>query len=208
MAISNYTELVATISDWLLRQGDDIFAARVPNLIALHEATLDKTLRSIEMEAEADLVTAAGVATVDIPTDYIEARSLTLPGQKAPPLDQYSPEALDEEFAGETQGIPTAFTVWGRRLRLGKTPADVYPLRFRYYKRVPRLSDDAPENDVLLAHPDIYLYGPLLQAAPTLKDMGAVELWRDAYTTAINLANDNAQRSLVSSAKIRRRYGS
>lgn len=207
MAIGTYPELVAAINDWLLRNGDDIFAARVPNLIVLNEATLDKTLRSKEMEEEADLVTVAGVATVALPADYIEARSLTIPGVKDP-LDQYSPEALDEEFAEAPQGTPKAFSVWRRRIRLGPVPSSVKTLRLRYYKKIPRLSNDAPVNDILTADPDVYLYGSLLQAAPTLKDQAAVELWKSAYEQAIGLSNEVAQRSLIASAKIRRRYGS
>ena len=207
MAIGTYPELVTAINDWLLRNGDDIFAARVPNLIALNEATLDKTLRSPEMEEEVDLVTAAGVATVDLPSDYIETRSLTIPGVIGA-LDQYSPEALDEAFAEAPQGTPKVYSVWRRKIRLGPTPAAVQTLRLRYFQKVPRLSTDAPTNDVLTAHPDIYLYGSLLQAAPTLKDQGAVELWKSAYEQAIGLANEVAQRSLIASAKIRRRYGS
>jgi hypothetical protein len=236
MAIGTYPELVTAINDWLLRNGDDIFAARIPNLIALHEATLDKTLRCKLMEAELDIDTvtedrvlwnaesavlwdggsgsSGGAFTVaaggltSLPDDFLEGRSLTLLGPGGGELAQFSPEALDAAFIDRSAGRPEAYTFWGNRIRLGPDPDKTYALRLRYYKKVPRLTAAAPVNAFLTAYPDLYMYGALLQAAPTLKDQAAVPLWREAYETAMGLANDAAQRTLVNNTRARRRYGS
>jgi hypothetical protein len=207
MAIGTYSELQDAVVDWATRAGDDSLIARLPNLIVLTEAVLNKTLKCMELQAEADITTTAGNALVTLPANYQRLRSVVPLTYRAPPLAQKAPEALDEEFAGAPQGQPQAVSAWARQLRFGPVPGAVYSLRVRYYKRIPALSVSNTTNDVLTAHPEIYLYGALLQAAPTLKDQEYTALWKSAFEEAVDLANADADAALTANAQARRRYG-
>jgi hypothetical protein len=58
-----------------------------------------------------------------------------------------------------------------------------------------KLSDANTSNWLLERHPDVYLYGALLQAAPYLRDDERVALWTPLYGQAIEdmiLQNERA----------------
>src|SRR5262245_63411060 len=61
MSITTYTELQQAIADWLERAD---LAARIPDFIALFEATANRRLRLRQQEAVATLAPASGAATL------------------------------------------------------------------------------------------------------------------------------------------------
>jgi hypothetical protein len=70
------------------------------------------------------------------------------------------------------------------------------------------LSDDNPTNWVLEAHPDLYIYGAMLQVAPFLMDDTRVPLWTQAYGEAVTAANGASNRAQSSGSALRlQRHG-
>ena len=51
-------------------------------------------------------------------------------------------------------------------------------------------------------HPDIYLYGALLQSAPFLKDDARVPIWDGLYQRAIEALNLESDRAEISGATL------
>lgn len=201
------TGLKATIKDWLLRVGDTRFEARIPDLIVMGEATLNKTLRALEMQGQQTLVTVGGTDTVAAPTGFLQGVSLSALDYQAPPIDQMDGAALDTDFAGAASGRVRAYSAWAGLFTLGPTPDAAYNLRSRYFKKLTPLTDDAPTNPVLVAHPDLYLYAALMQAAPTLRDQDAAAMWQSALESGVGLANEMAQETLNTQGRARRIYG-
>jgi hypothetical protein len=66
-----------------------------------------------------------------------------------------------------------------------------------YYKALPALSANST-NWLLTAHPDVYLYGSLMQAAPYLKNDERLAVWGSLYTASIADLNQSSDRAEVS----------
>jgi hypothetical protein len=54
-----------------------------------------------------------------------------------------------------------------------------------YLSRIPELSDSVPTNWLLAKHPDVYLYGSLMELAGFAKSAEEIQRWSQAYTTTI-----------------------
>ena len=70
MSITTYSELQQAIADWLERAD---LTARIPDFIALFEATANRRLRLRQQEAVASLTPSAGAAA--LPADFLGARA-------------------------------------------------------------------------------------------------------------------------------------
>lgn len=55
----------------------------------------------------------------------------------------------------------------------------------RRYKDFTALSGNNPSNWILSSHPDVYLYGALVEASPYLSDDARVAVWGQLYATAV-----------------------
>ncbi len=190
MALSTYSELQAAISDWLNR-GD--LAAAIPTFISFAEAEINRTLRTRDMVKRA-------TATLDgrflaLPPDCAEMKNARLDGE-AYGLKVKTSEQLDElRPRFPVPGKPLFYAVLGNALEALPVPAQAYTVELSYYERIKALSDADASNWLLLKHPDLYLFGALMQSAPYLKDDARVQLWVDAHDrvlTQIRAEEDHA----------------
>jgi hypothetical protein len=58
--------------------------------------------------------------------------------------------------------VPRIFTIEGSILKV--RPVNDTALEFDYFQKVPALSDSVSTNWLLSAHPDLYLFGSLVEA--------------------------------------------
>ena len=88
---------------------------------------------------------------------------------------------------------PGFYTVDGQVLRLAPTGT----VTIRLTKSFCPLSASVPYNWLLREHPDVYLYGALLQAAPFLRDDERIPVWRSFFIDAINSINQREIRRQI-----------
>ena len=156
MAITTYTELQTAISNWL---DHTLFSARSPEFIALFEAAANRRLRVRQMEASTNLTPSSGSAT--LPTDYLSWRRVTWTGSSRVELQYVHPSYLQAAYPTSPSDTPRIFTIEGSTLKV--RPVDDTALEFDYFQKVPALADNAT-NWLLTAHPDLYLFGSLVEA--------------------------------------------
>ena len=183
MALTTYTELKASIGDWLNRS--DLTAA-IPDFISLAEAQIERTLRTRQMIVRANASFDAQYGAV--PADFLETKSLKLTSTNPEtPLSFLSIDALDAEMTKYTaSGKPKFFGIVGGQFRLVPTPDANYTTELTYYAKLTKLSSSVASNFLLASSPDIYLYGSLLQAAPYLQDDARIQTWATLYERGLN----------------------
>lgn len=174
MALSNYTELQASIANWLARAA---LTSVIPDFIRMCETQISRRLRIRMMEADVSLTTVAGTATVSLPTGFKKARYLYIDGDPDNALTYRTPEQLTIEYPGNWRGKPRAFTLVGDKIKFGPVPDSAYTVLGTSWNAITALSDAAPTNSMLTANPDLYLYGTLLQAAPYLGQDARINVW-------------------------------
>ena len=200
MAISTYTELKSAVADWLNR--DDLTSV-IPTFIALAESNMERTLRTRNMLVRSN-------ATIDtqysaVPADFLEIRSMKITSSSpSTPMIFKSIEQMDDLDATTTaSGIPKYFSVVGGQIRVHPTPNTGHTAELGYYAKLSKLSDSVSSNWILTSHPDAYLYGALIQAAPYLKEDERTGIWTQLYASAIEAIKTADDRAATSGGSLK-----
>jgi len=183
MALTTYTELKASIADWLNRTD---LTTTIPDFISLAEAQIERTLRTRQMIVRANASFDSEYGAV--PDDFLETKSLKLTSTN--PLTPLAFLSIDDMDAARSHytasGRPRFFSVVGGQFRISPTPDAAYTTELIYFAKLSKLSSTVASNWLLTSSPDIYLYGSLLQAAPYLQDDARIQVWATLYERALN----------------------
>lgn len=191
MTLSTYTELKSAVADWLERSD---LAARIPDFIRLAESQVDRVLREREMTRRVSAIITDPLSAA--PSDMLEVRTLSLSaGADAWLLTPAPLEVLDGEPPAAA-GRPRFWSLVGDEFRYHPAPDRAYTATLTYFVRVPRLGETTPSNWLLRAHPDIYLFGALKEAAPFLRDAQLTAMFETKYRTALEEVRQ-ARRTII-----------
>lgn len=194
MSISNYTELQTAVAAWLHRSD---LSARIPDFIALAEEKFDRRLRVRAME----LVLAETAITnnvVSIPANTLAVKTLWLTGYEGAPLKSQS---LESVIAAGSEGVATLYAWQDTSWRFNGSGS----VQGVLYQKIPRLATIST-NWLLSAHPSLYLFAALAEAAVYARDMEATALWSQRSDSLIdeiagNQIRDTAFGALVARAR-------
>ncbi|MEV5407197.1 hypothetical protein AB0L20_32305, partial [Streptomyces albidoflavus] len=156
MPLSNYSELQASIADWMDRED---LVARIPDFIQLGQAKLRRVLRVREMEISTTLSPINGVCF--LPTNYEEFRAVYASTGTGKPLELFTPDFAIEKYGWSAPaGVPQYFTLIGNELR--PYPSTTGEVGLIYYQTIPDIAG-APdgENWLLTKDPRTYLFASL-----------------------------------------------
>ena len=190
----NYSELKSSVADFLNRQD---LTAVIPTFISLCEADLNRSVRHRSMLCRATATLETQYTS--LPADFLEAKNIQLNSNPVTTLKYVTMEQLDLlKQTYRSSGIPKYYTIIGDTIEVLPAPAEEYTIELTYYKKLPALSDSQTGNWLLTSHPDVYLYGTLMQSAPYLKDDERVGVWGTLYrqfVNDLNFASDKAEYS-------------
>mgnify|MGYP003630957028 FL=1 len=205
MAISTYTELKASIANFLNR--DDL-TATIPDFISLAESSINNEIRHWRMETRAE-TTLDGQFT-GIPTDWLSTIRFHLTGNGTSSLEFMSLATIQNSRAArnDSAGTPTNYSLNSGQFELMPTPDGEQSAILMYYAKIPTLSDSNETNWLLTNYPDIYLYGALLHSAPYLKEDERASTWAALYTAAVMRVNNASNKSTASGSGLRLKIGS
>lgn len=188
MALNTYTTLQAAIASWANRS--DLSSAIV-DAIRLVEADLDLD-KAIQDEVRAEITLDS--EEVALPAACREVKALyfdtaTLRGPIAVGPEQDLPDW--KTVVGLATGAPTRASIVnnGTVLRLSPIPDQAYTARIKYLAYLTPLST-SPSNWILERHPNIYLYGALVELMPFLKDDERMPLWESRFNRALSRLKD------------------
>ena len=179
MALSNYTELQASVADFLNR-GD--LTSVIPDFVTMAEAELNRTLRVREMSVR----TQAPIDSqyVKLPDDFLGMRNIDLLTDPITPLTYKNLQNLDIHRSNDATGKPLYYSIMQNNIEFSPVPDGDYTLEVIYYQKIPALSANAT-NWLLDEHPDAYLYGTLMHSAPYLQADERVVIWAGKYQQII-----------------------
>jgi len=181
MAISNYSELKSAIADWLDRTD---LTDSIPDFITLAEARHKRDFKLRRMETRVTANTIADTEYYTLPDQYVAMRNIQLNTDPKTSLEYLTPEQMDRIYAGSMKGKPRAYSIIGNDIQLRPIPDSAYEIEILYFKHFTALSDSVPTNEMLTNHPDIYLYGSLVEAEPYLQNDKRIQTWASFYDRA------------------------
>ena len=208
MAVSTYTELKASIANWLNRS--DLSDEIADDFIKLTEADFNAKLRIRQME-QIDTITIDS-ETETVPSGFISVRSfyLLLSSVKYP-LEYITPHNLFEIRGGSRSGRPRSYTIEAdnetEQFRFGPSPDTSYTGYLSYYKNIEALSSSNASNPILDKHPGIYLYGSLYHAANFLggMDPDQKQNFLQMYIAAMERCENNDRQDSYGGAPVQQR---
>src|SRR5262249_17522619 len=137
-----------------------LFSARIPEFIALFEACANRRLRVRQQEATTNLTPDAN-GSAALPADYLALRRVTWTGSPRGEVAYRHPFSPPAGAPSAPPGTPRIFTIEGATLKV--RPLDQTALEVNYFQKIPALASTDP-NWLLTAHPDLYLFGSLVEA--------------------------------------------
>jgi hypothetical protein len=196
MAITNYGELKASVADWLMRSD---LTAVIPDLITLAEARFNRDLRLPDMVKRVN--GSFSNQFFKLPTDCMEIIDVSLDDNTK--LEQWTSDYMDNvRPIGSNTGKPMAFAVLGRQLEVYPTPPTAgFNCILSYYEALEPMSAATDTNWLLTRHPDLYLYGTLIQSAPYLKEDERLNTWSAMYDRLMDEARRYDERLRFSQAR-------
>lgn len=202
MALTNYTELKSSISDFLNR--DDLTSV-IPTFINLAESQFNRDIRHWEMEARVSGQQSQGDRYMQFPADWLETIRLHLTSEGTNALELASMAAIADKRANteDEAGRPRFYSHVRGEFELFPTPDSDYDFELLYYQKIPALSDSNTSNWLLEYAPDIYLYGSLVHSAPYLAEDGRIAVWAQMYSAAVSQLNNQSERVKNSGSGIR-----
>ena len=202
MAITNYTELQSAVADFLNR--DDLTSV-IPTFISLAEAQMQRVIRHHKMmnRAEAQIENRYFA----LPADWLETARFHVRGDRTYRLELTSMDDMLQlrQANADLTGRPSHFAHIGDQLEVYPTPDGTYSVELLYHQKIPALSDSNTTNWLLTDHPDVYLYGALMQSAPYLDDDQRMQVWSTLYGNAVQAVNQESKKARYSGSGMRMR---
>lgn len=176
MSLDTFTNLKTSIADWLNRSD---LTSVIPDFITMAEAKFNRDPR---VQHEVRITITVSAATYALPSDTKSVTSLYFDdGTRQGAIEIVPPEqfAIIEGSRGTLTGAPrfAAISEDSATLLLSPVPDQSYTVQMIYEAKLTALSSGSPSNWLLSKHPDIYLFGTLLESAPYLKDDQRLPVW-------------------------------
>ena len=187
MALSNYTDLQASVLDWMVRAGQ---TGQVVDWIVLAEARLNRELGAVETDT-----TLTGVAAsrrIDISSLSIVRPVALFLAETGCDEVRVSP-ATDGTFEYlTTSGRPTKWAIDGTYIDFDRPLDSAYPFRLRYRERFALATSST--NWLLTNHPDVYLAAAIVWGSAYNKNLPDASAWKQLLDEAIpSIRNSIAQ---------------
>jgi hypothetical protein len=222
---ATYSDLQNSIARWLNREDDPDILARAAEFIELAEAKIRRKqewfYRIYSLENSGTPLAITDVPQ-DLGSDVLRVTEMWASTDSwKNPITILTPTAWRDlaHSNNNTQGIPTHAVIvpemdtWmkndgtrtGPKLFLWPTPATdgSYSVDFQYVRDVPPLATDATTNGLFLRHPDLYLYGALVESAPFYEHDSRLPLWKDRFDSAVDEINLERERAELGSSNKR-----
>ena len=182
MAFTTYTELKASVADYLARTD---LTTQIPDFITLAEKRLKRDLRIRQMLKVVTATTTAADSTVGLPSDFLSMRDLHVSTNPVSSIEYLSPSNFYRNARTTESGVPTKYTVLAAEFQFAPIPDSDYTLSMLYYAAPPELSSSVSSNVFLVTCPDLLLYGALGEAEPYLLNDSRIQTWAALYDRGI-----------------------
>lgn len=206
--ITNLATLETAVSDWLWRTGDPVLAGRADAFVDLFERGFKRDQRLPEMQTIFTTTITSGV--VSLSPGFLELIRVQITGEpNGVPnqiLEYVTPDtaALMEARQSPDGGPARHYTILANNLYI--TPRQQAPIgaTLEISMYVFNQLYLAPQgiNWLISAHPDVYLFGTLLQAAAFIDDDGMIARWETAYNQVAESLQASGRRKKTSGSPL------
>lgn len=193
MAIADYDGLKAAVASWLARSGDSSITGAAGDFITLLEARLNRWQPPLRVaEVSTTLTGTTSSRFIALPSDFREPISMHRTTNSVyEPMRPFIPGTVAYDVEN---GTPVAWGIDGTNVVLNCPEAQADTFDFRYRQKF-ALSDSDTTNYLLTNHPDVYLFGSLVEATAFMKTPAQATLWNGRFEQAMDEVTTQDARS-------------
>jgi len=180
MALANYTDLKASVADFLNRSD---LTSVISDFVTMAEADFNRTIRVRDMVKRSRAPITSQY--VKFPPGFMGMKNIDLLTDPVTPLNYKNLSELDAHRRKDATGKPLYYSIVQDNIEFAPVPDGEYTIEIVYYEKIPALSDTDSTNWLLTAHPDAYLYGSLMHSAPYLQADERIGVWAGKYQQII-----------------------
>lgn len=192
MALTNYTDLKATVASYLGRAD---LTNQIPDFITLAELRLSRDIRTRKLLKSVTTTMTGGDPTIGLPSDFLELRDIYVEATPRITVTYMSPSAFSRDARTTDSGRPVFYTVLGQEFQFAPIPDTNYTVEMLYYFKPVAMSVSVASNEFMANYPDALLYATLAEAEPYLMNDGRVQTWAAMYDRAIARINTSDENS-------------
>ena len=182
MSFTTYSDLQTSIGNYLARSD---LTSQIPDFITFAENRLRRELRIRQMLKSVTTATVSGDNTIEIPSDFLQARDFVVMTNPIQPLSYSSPSALSNDPRASEVGVPLSYTILANDFQVSPAPDGIYTVKLLYFFAPAYLSSSNTSNVFLTTAPDALLYASLIEAEPYLMNDARINTWGTMYDRAI-----------------------
>lgn len=180
MPFANYEELQATVAEWLARKD---LQSNIIDFIRLAEIRIQQELE-LRFTMTKDTGTLLAQSFHTWPTDLVEPIDFVILTSPRRHIDIVNKATLEDIREQDTTNIPKAGYNRGLTIELAPTPG-THDYELIYWAGIPALTNTATTNSLLTNHPNLLLYGALMESAPFLGADERLGVWSSMFDRAI-----------------------
>lgn len=191
MALSNYTDLLASVASWMNRTD---LTAIIPDFVTIAESRIARDLRLRKQVTSSTLTTSTTTRAVALPSGWLEFSNLTIDGTPNTILQAVTTEHLNANYPESGYSAkPIVFATEGDSVLFGPLPDAAYTVNIDYFARFPALASNST-NWLMTNHPKVYLSACMAEAKTFTMDKQAAAEWNAIYKGEIaELQKDDDQ---------------
>jgi hypothetical protein len=193
MALTNYTDLKATVASYL---GRSDLTNQIPDFITLAELRLSRDIRTRKLLKSVTTTMTGGDPSIGLPSDFLELRDIYIEATPRITVSYMSPSAFSRDARTTDSGRPVFYTALGSEFVFAPIPDTNYTVEMLYYFKPVAMSDSVASNEFMANYPDALLYATLGEAEPYLMNDARINTWAAMYDralTRINTSDENSE---------------
>ena len=203
MALSNYTDLLASVASWMNRTD---LTAVIPDFVTIAESRIARDLRIRKQLTQSTLTTSTTTRAVTLPDGFLEFSSLTIDGTPDTILQAVTTEHLNANYPESGySGKPIVFATEGDSVLFGPTPDAAYTANIEYFARFPALATNAT-NWLMTNHPKVYLAACMAEASTFTFDKQGAADWNSIYKGEVAEVQKDDDAAVHSGSELRVKY--
>jgi hypothetical protein len=185
MALSNYTEIKASVEAWLNREGFTEITNQTEDFLLLAHKRIIREIRAPWMELSTTQAVSDTTGEGSLPADFLDVKTLiyTDTSESVTYGLIRSPRYVVESKQ-EATGGSKFYEINNGTVFVGPRPAAADTFILVYYQEPTAISSGTATNAISDQAPELYLYGAMIEAAIFMKDSDAATVYKQEFQEA------------------------
>ena len=184
----DYNEIKSVALSYADRQDAEVTTS-VDSFLRIVESRINQRVKVGDMVVISQLRTQNGVQFYGVPEDFGGIRSISYYPETASfgkNLEYLNPKQLSDVLLRSNESDSSKYyAIVAGQLQIVPPPANGI-LDISYYRKIPPLTASNSENWLSKAHPELYIFGVMVEISAFVKDKEATQLWEARFTSEID----------------------